>query len=86
MLQLTTALRKAGTAVLIAEDLWGRDLPFSENQLEHLSMAGLDSMIFRTSILYNPEVQGNHSIPIDPAMEPEVTRAPAQPAYFYEEG
>lgn len=49
-------------------------------------MAGLDSVVFRTSVLYNRKAQGNHSIALDPAMGPEFTWAPAQSTYFYEEG
>lgn len=81
MLKLTTALRKAGTAALMAEDLGG-GLPFSGNQLDRLTAVSLDSVIFRASVLYNPKSQGNHSIPIDPATGPQSPR----PAYFYEEG
>jgi len=71
MLKLTTAaLRKAGTTALVAEDLGG-SLPFSGNQLDHLTTVSLDSVIFRASVLYNPKIQGNHSIPIDLATGPQ---------------
>lgn len=46
----------------------GDDRSLSGNQLNHLNMADLDSVIVRTNTFYNTKIQGNHSIPIDPAI------------------
>lgn len=64
----------------------GDDRSLSGNQFNHLNMADLDSVIVRTNTFYNTKIQGNHSIPIDPAIGPEFTWTPPQPAHFSEEG